>query len=376
MAGELLTTARNFAEDEEVVVKINGEELRYWQNMKMRFAVDAVSTFSFSAPFDPSFPIHRKMFRPLQYQTVEITVGGKLWLTGTVLEIAPQGTSSETTVTVSGYGKPGVLADCTLPRDATRQFNNARLATIAELLAANFGLKTFVLLPDDKYQKQFKKVACEPDQIVHEFLLDLVKQRSGLMTDNEEGELVIWVPQRSGSPVARLVGPAVTTMTVQTNAQEYFTDMVGISGTKRRRKGDLAKYVNPLLTDGIKDGLVRPQGFRIADSDKGEAYTVAKGRIGRMFANAATWKLPNIASWKDPSGNFWERNTTIKVQADNLMIYRETEFLIRAVEFDANEQARSTTLELVLPEVFADEATPEFWPWDDTGVGAPTDLGY
>jgi prophage tail gpP-like protein len=138
--------------------------------------------------------------------------------------------------------------------------------------------------------------------------------------------------------------------------------MVGISGTKRKRKGDLADYKNPLLR---RDGFIRPSAFRIANGDKDEAYTIAKGRIGRMFANAASWTLPNIASWKDPQGNFWQRNTTITVLAENLMIYRETEFLIREVTFDATEQSRSTTLGLVLPEVFADEATPEFWPWDD-----------
>lgn len=369
MAAALRTTARNFDEDDEITLKINGTELKYWQRVQLKFSVDAVSTFSFTAPFDPSFPVHREMFRPLQYQTVEVYIGGKKKLTGTVLEIQPQTTANETVVSVSGYGKPGVLANCTMPKakDKPREFHESRLATIADSIAAEFGLTTFVLLPDDKYQQKFKKVRIEPDQEVHEFLADLVKQRNGLMTDDEDGQLVIWVPQRSGTPVARLAGPAVTSMTVQTNAQEYYTEMIGISGTKRKRKGDLADYKNPLLR---RDGLIRPSAFRISNSDKEEAYSIARGRIGRMFANAASWTIPNIPSWKDPSGNLWERNTTIKVQADNLMIYRETEFLIRSLSLEAGEQARSATLELVLPEVFADEATPEFWPWDEISLSA------
>lgn len=151
-------------------------------------------------------------------------------------------------------------------------------------------------------------------------------------------------------------------MTLQTNAEEYYTDMVGVNGTKKKRKGDIADYRNPLLK---QPGLIRPSVFRIADADKEEAYTIAKGRIGRMFANAASWSLPNIASWKDPSGKWWERNTLINVLAEKLMIYRDTEFLIRSVELEAQENARTAALGLVLPQVFAEQATPEFWPWDD-----------
>src|SRR5690606_6879119 len=101
-------------------------------SVSLTFSLDAFTTFTFTAPFDPDFPVHRELFRPLQYQTVEVRIDGETVLTGEAVTIEPKGTANENQVTVSGYSKAGVTLDCNMPGGQALEFRNASLQLIIE----------------------------------------------------------------------------------------------------------------------------------------------------------------------------------------------------------------------------------------------------
>ena len=82
-----------------------------------------------------------------------------------------------------------------------------------------------------------------------------------------------------------------------------------------------------------------------------------------MFGDMAAYSI-RVATWRDPDGALWAPNTTITLLAPGAMVYKEYEFVIRAVEFEGNRAARVATLELVIPGSFSGKI-PEVLPWDE-----------
>ncbi len=348
----MLTTAPK----DEVTLLIDGTELRLWSSVSLTFSLDAFTTFTFTAPFDPETAIHRDMFRPLQYQTVEVRIDGDTVLTGTVVTIEPKGTANESQVTVSGYSKAGVTLDCHMPEGYALEFRDAPLQLIIQHIASSFGIPYQTLL-DNAWP--FEKELLDVDARPLEFLANLAKQRGAVISDTADGGILCWQSYAGGSPVAVLDGAATTALEQQTNSQEYFSEVTGYAETKRGSLGQRYTYNNPLLKT-----VRRPHTFRISDSDKADSPYVVAAKIGRMFGNVASWSLPQVASWRDPNGNLWRPNTTVLMKAPNLMVYRETEFLVRTVTLEATHEVRRAALGFVLPGAFAG-IPPERWPWDE-----------
>jgi len=122
--------------------------------------------------------------------------------------------------------------------------------------------------------------------------------------------------------------------------------------------GNAFTVKNPRLTN-----VLRPFTFSPNDTLFGDNKAAVEAKMGRMFANAIAYSI-NIPSWRDPNGNLWQPNTTIKIKAPGAMIYNLFEFLIREVFYSRTATQETVTLILVLPGVFKG-LIPEAFPWDD-----------
>jgi prophage tail gpP-like protein len=82
-----------------------------------------------------------------------------------------------------------------------------------------------------------------------------------------------------------------------------------------------------------------------------------------MFASMAAYTVENLPTWRDPRGQLWAPNTTLRLIAPSAMIYTEQEFLIRDVVLRQDDESLTASLGLALPGAFSGE-TPESLPWD------------
>ena len=98
-------------------ITIGGYAIACYNQITVNLKYDSIdSTFSFVALFDPNNAVHRRVFKPLTYQKVQIYHLGVLILTGIALNHAfkDAGDPPVQLVQVSGYARTGVLLDSTI----------------------------------------------------------------------------------------------------------------------------------------------------------------------------------------------------------------------------------------------------------------------
>ena len=236
------------------------------------------------------------------------------------------------------------------------EFTKLGLREIARTLAAQFGL---ALEFGDDAGAIVTKAKLEEEQIVFEFLTELAKQRNLVLSNTPDGELLCWRSVQPGRPVARLIEgqPPITTVEAGFEPQEYYSQITAFAAAKRGKKGSQYTVQNPHLTN-----VLRPLNFKLQDTDPPDVPTAARAKLGRMFGNIASYTIPDIPTWRDPQDDLWEPNTTILLTAPGVMIYRETEFVIRAVTYKQTADAETATLEVCLPGAFSGEV-PDQLPW-------------
>lgn len=343
--------------DDEVAILIDGQRFRFWDKVRITRALDSMDTVEFGAPFDADAPGFKESFRPFSFKPVAITVGGSPLFTGTMVGVSPVVENSQRVVSVSGYSLPGVLNDCTPPASSfPLEFNDQGLRDIATAIAAPFGLT--VLFEADQ-GAVFERVACEPGKKALAFLTELAKQRNLILSSTERGELVFRQSADGGRPVARLQQGSAPLLSVTPffSPQEYYSHITGIEPVIVGLEGSQFTVKNPRL-----QGVTRPITFNAPDTLDADVKGAVEAKAGRMFGNMASYSV-RVATWRDPNGDLWRPNTSVKLQAPEAMIYNEYEFVIRSVEFSRERAVETATLDLVIPGSFSGKV-PESLPWD------------
>lgn len=341
-----------------------GEYFGYWSDVEIKRSIDTYSTVVFNAPFEPQRREFRETFRPFTFQRLECLISLETIVTGFSLGIDPSVDWNGRSVAVTGYSKPAVLGDVSmppLPVGKSYQYDGLNLRNIAQRVCDPFGIKVDFRSDD---VKPFKKVKLEIDKKPQEFLVDLAKQRELVLTDTPEGDLLLWKSIDPGKPVwvfEEGKQPLIK-ITPSFSPQEYFSELTGY-GKKKRGHGE-ARWpaANPWL-----EGVLRPKVFKLEDSERADVPEATRAELGRMFARCASYKIENIPTWRDPQGELWRPNTTIIGRAPGAMIYRETEFLIRDVTLKQTANEETATLEVCLPGAFSGKV-PDSLPWLEPDV--------
>lgn len=346
---------------ENVAMKIGNRSWRSWWDLEIKRTLDAVSTFSFKAPFEPEVQTFRDTFKPFSFTQVEIATNDEKLCTGSMIHVEPDLKSEERTVAVSGYGLPGVLGDCHMPASALPiAFRGLSLRQMAQTVCDAFELALVVRVANADIDAPFDAPKMEATELPFGFLAKLGQQRTVLIADTVEGELLLWTPPISGSPVATFEQwkqPAVA-IEASFRPQEWFSEITGMKNANGGRAGALYTEPNPAVTTV----LLRPHFFTVDDADKGDVASAVRAKLGRMIGNAIAVRV-KVPTWRDPNGALWEPNALVTVDAPGCMIYRPTDFVIREVTLKQSADSTTAELELVLPGAFSG-VIPSVMPWD------------
>jgi len=351
----------------ELELRINGKKFVFWTEATITRSLDGMDQFGFSTPMNTTDSDFRNTFRPFSYPSLEVWIDDELIFTGTGVDIRPQLSDNSRVLSVSGYSQPGVLNDCT-PSVAAfpTEFNQQTLSEIASTLCEPFGI--FVDSSGLSGETLLKRSRLESDQKILPFLIKLAKQQGLFLTNTEKGFLKFIEPitvkgsergAAPSSPVARLVQgqPPLKDVSVSFNPQEYYSDITALKPSVLGLEGKKRTVKNERLA-----GVLRPLVFIAVDSDEGSMQKAAQSKMGRMFGNAVSYAV-ELPTWRDPQGDLWKKNTIVNLLAPDVMVYKETALLIRAVEFFKDSDSETATLNLVLPEAFTGKI-PEVMPWD------------
>ena len=344
------------ASRDEVAVSIGGKRFRFWETVRITRGLDMISAVELTAPFEPDVPGFRETFRPFSFADMDVIVGGVPLFSGTMLSPHPT-IGGARTVDVAGYGRAGVLADCTAPASAfPLEFNGQTLEAIAKTVADFFGL---AVVFKDSPGAVFDRVALDPGVTALAFLADLARQRGLVIGDDEQGRPVFQRGATAGLPVATLAEGAspVTGVRPAFSPQDYYSHITGIEPVLLGSAGSQFTVKNARLP-----GVIRPLTFQSQDSADADIKTATEAKAGRMIGNMAAYSV-EVATWRDARGGLWAPNTLVTLHAPGAMVYRPFTFLLRSVALEATRAARSATLDLVIPGAFRGQI-PEVLPWD------------
>jgi prophage tail gpP-like protein len=339
---------------------IEGDFFGYWSELDICRKIDGYSSVGFSAPFEATRKEFRETFRPFTFKPLQVLIDLEAIFTGTLVHPQPDVEPDSKSVAVTAYSLPAVFEDCDAPPAGLKEYTGFDLRQICEALAGHFGIK--VAFQADA-GAPFKKIKVDPDKKIQAFLEELTKQRNVVISDTAAGELLIWQSVATGSPVCHFEqGTApLGKVEVQFEPREYFSEMTGFAKKTRKKKPASATVKNPWLSEPF-----RPHTFKLDDCDRGDAQEATEAKMARMFANMATYVIPDIPSWRDPKGKLWAPNTTITLRAPDAMCYRKTELLVRQVDLhqDKEEGGETATLSCCLPGAFSGKMPTEL-PWLD-----------
>lgn len=339
-----------------VTVAIRGRRFQYWESVQIRRSVDSLDSLTLTAPFEPDAPGFRDTFRPFAFHPVEVFIGGAPLFSGTMVDPRPS-LSDRREISASCYARPGVLVDCTAPASAYPiEFDGADLSVIAGALCEPFGIPTQF---DAGAGEAFERIALPPGQKIFDFLTRLAKERGLVISNTRDGALLFRQSAQPGPPVARLTagGAPVRSVAPRFSPQEFYSHITAIEPVYIGLGGAQYTARNTKLS-----GTLRPFTFELTDSYGATAESAGKAKAGRMFANMASYSV-ELAGWRDPSGNLWEPNTTVTLQAPSAMVYEPYNFIVRSVDLYRDSTTETATLDLIVPGAFSGEI-PETLPWD------------
>ena len=359
---------------DQTTIILDGTRIEQFSDESILLTIDNVGNgFSFNVPFFPGTREYRDLFRPFKYQDVQLYIGENLVLNGTVEKVAPSLTDTSNSVNVQGRSRTGVLVDCTFEKDDTMEFKGAALDEIANTVISKFGLETS--FPDGAGAIFEKAGPSSPTSTVFNFLQNLSRQRSLLMSQTPDGKLLFRRAKTSGVPVAELIegrqGIIISTATYDGTKRFSSYDVFGQEAGKNDNFAKLLasiskKPVEVQASQDITDPsifAIRPKSIQANDTNQGNIEDAATWALTSGIA--ASVDIPiGYEGWLRPDGKLWAENELILVQAPSLMIYKPYVMLIKSVNFSSGSDSKSVELGLTIPEAYSG-TVPEAFPWDE-----------
>lgn len=350
---------KNTQDEDGVTLSIGGKLFDRWTRVSFTRSADSVAKFAMEAEFDPDKDYMRDIFQPLSFKPALINIGKDAEFNGVMVDVSFGAVKDKRTVTISGYARPGILGDCSLPGESELEFLNQDLRAIASSV-----LEPFAITPvfKDDVGEPFKQVSIRNSEHVWTFLVKLTQQRNLVMTSDADGNLV-FQNEATGGNIAQFkegIAPLVAINT-QYSPQSIYSHVTGVPSIDlnfvKSLGGGQFTVTNPLLND-----VFRPMVFEIRDAYGDAARQAVEVKAAKMYGGAATVDLL-VSGWRNTNGELWKANSIVSVEAPGVGIYKPYDFLVREVNFQKSGTSKTATLSLIFPNAFSAKL-PESLPWN------------
>ena len=342
---------------DQVTIIIDGIRVEQFSDASILLTIDNVGNgFSFNAPFFPGTKDYRDLFRPFKYQDTQIYIGENLVLNGTIEKIAPSVTETSNSVNIQGRSKTAVLVDCTFENGDIMEFKGATLDEIAATVIEKFELE--VSFPDGAGAIFEKAGSDSPTETIFNFLQNLARQRSLLMSQTQDGKLLFRRAKTSGVPVAELIEghQGILISTASYDSTKRFSKY-DVFGQEAGKNDNFASIIDSLVL------TTRPKSIQGNDTNQGNIKDVATWTLTSDIASSINSPI-GYEGWLRPDGELWAEDELVLVQAPSLMIYKPYVMSIKSVNFNSTPDSKHVEFGLTIPGAYSG-IVPEVFPWDE-----------
>lgn len=360
---------------DQTAIIIDGTRIEQFSNESVLLTIDNVGNgFSFNVPFFPDTKEYRDLFRPFKYQDIQLYIGGNLMINGTVEKISPTLTETSNSVNVQGRSKTGVLVDCNFEKDENLEFQKAALDEIADTVVSKYGIETS--FPDGAGAIFEKAGPSSLISTVFNFLQNLSRQRSLLMSQTPDGKLLFRRAKTSGIPVAELIegqqGVLVSTADYDGTKRFSKYDVFGQEPGKNDNFAQLLASISKKPAEVDVSGqditdpsifAIRPKSIQANDTNQGNIESAASWSLTSDIAASINIPL-GYEGWLRPDGQLWVEDELVLVHAPSIMVYKPFVLSIKSVLFRSLPDAKTVEFTLTIPGAYSGEV-PEAFPWDE-----------
>lgn len=343
-----------------VTLTINGQVYSRWTSVVVtRSLKRACAAFAFETPAELDPPI-------LPFAPCVVADDGDPLITGYVDRVAPSIEARSSRCRIEGRSKTEDLVDC-MPLLTTNQFSGSTLDAIARAMAAPFGIGVIV---NANVGQPFPQSVFERSQTAFAFLERLARQRAVLLTDDENGNLVITGLGTASAPAALIMGPGGNIFRAEgaLDGKDRFSEyrirsQAGIDLGNGEAQPTVAGTANDQGVPRYRPWAGIAESPSLTDYAQLRAQWEAAHRLGRALT--ATLSVPE---WR-ANGQLWQINTLVSCTAPRLGLGGT--MLTGVVTFREDEHhGRSTELKVAPPSAFAPQpaipASPN--PYQALGV--------
>jgi len=204
----------------------------------------------------------------------------------------------------------------------------------------------------------FFRVTANPEETIFKHLSSLAAQRSSILSNNKQGDLLITTAKINSKPVATIEEgqPGFENFVSTFNGRELFH--IYFTHGHSRKKG--IKLNGQATDDNVP--ISRKTRINSYDSDKGDINNIAEYKKNQEYVKALSISIPTPTWYSDESKRIlWEVNTIVTVKSKTLSIPDGFDFLIRQIDYEFVNHGMMSTLHLIPPQAYSNK--PMILPW-------------
>ena len=338
---------------ETIGIVIDNQKYELWQDLQIQFDLDRLApSFSFSSPYEPAEP-YLQSFEPFGFQDIKIYYKNSLIITGTLINTQYENSDSNI-VSISGYGKAGILQNVTLPTSLfPRQLRNISLKEISEKYCKPFGISvdnsTEANAP---MRKKFIKTEIDPTQKISSFLISLAKERGLITSTNNEGKLFFSFEHTSGGNAVFDIQPGDYNLSASYNSENIFSDVTALTTANRNQKSKIA-------TKKIDVDIFRHHTISYNSNDDGNMNDFINSEIGRILINSISISF-QLPFWENRNKKLFNVGEIITIKEPRVRIEKTIEFVIKSITYSLSESGKTAAIEVV-PKSSLNNIFEKFW---------------
>lgn len=379
-------------------VKINGVKFDYFVVNDITLTYNSIaSTFAITVPFNSNSDIHKDLFKPLKYKEIIFYDDEKTILTGVILNHKFQASSDKTDIAISGYSKTGIINDCDIPlNNYPLQVKNKSIYEIAKTICDIYGLKLntgsyieyvtrtvtkrFQTLPSKfvqqkspyfspylndiiqpveevkNYQETTETITSQriestlpsPDEKAGDYLSKICANRNLVLSHTPDGELLIIKPNYNKQSIAVLTeqDPIIISIDLDVNGQAiHRTIGVITQNSESNEPTGQSTIVNNMLDSSSKRTSIniKQSGENKTSGDTAKQILANELKNIRINISIRDWTINGIIPM---TGDI------LTITSPSVYLFNPTKLFINDISFNENENGRTASISLVLPETY------------------------
>jgi prophage tail gpP-like protein len=276
----------------------------------------------------------------LPFTPVQLFIGSDIALTGYVDAYAPGFQRSGASTSITGRSKTAQLCDVS-PRIPSGQYANSTVAAICTGIAKLFGIT--VVVENDKANTVLPNVTFQPCESAFELMDRICAQAGVLLTDDEQGRLLLTSAGSTLSGTALVEGQNMISASATISGNGRFSDYIVLGQANLAVSGSQVQNAQIANVTDSSVPLYRPKVF-MADGMTAQVplQTQAQWQMNYAIGQSCSADII-VKGYRKNDGTLWQINEIQPVTSPTLSL--DSDLLTIGVKYgESREDGQITTL--------------------------------